>query len=409
MESKTQKKSIYFIFATIVLEMLGIGLIIPVLPDVIRRFSSDPNTVTELFGYFVAIYAFMQFFASPILGSLSDRFGRRPVLLSSLFGASIDYIFMALAPTLPLLFLGRVISGLTGAGITVANSYIADISDDSNRSANFGTISAAFGIGFIAGPLIGGALGHISPIAPFFAAAGLNFINFLFGYFVLPESLSAEHRRLVDFKKLNPFSSIKKLLENKSILYFILAYALLFLAGNVHPSIWTLYTEHKFAWTSLQVGLSLSFVGVVSVFSQVVLTKKLVPKWGESKALKVGLVFNTLGFLFYGLAPYGWLMYVVMLTSCLSALAMPCLQSLMTKQVAPDRQGELQGGLVSLSSISSICAPLLYTGAFNWAVRPDRNSTFLVGLPYFIAAVIALICWVLVANKLNKPHESLQN
>ncbi len=389
--------------------MLGIGIIIPVLPDVIRRFSTDPNDVTQLFGYFVATYAFMQFFASPILGSLSDRFGRRPVLLSSLFGASIDYIFMALAPTLPLLFVGRVISGLTGAGITVANSYIADISDDSNRSANFGMIGAAFGIGFIAGPLMGGALGHVSPIAPFFAAAGLNFVNFLFGFFILPESLAPEHRREINFKKLHPFSSIKKLLENKSIIYFILAYALLFLAGNVHPSIWTLYTEYKFGWTSFEVGLSLSFVGVVSVFSQIVLTKKLVPRWGEKKALKIGLIFNMLGFLFYALAPYGSLMYVVMLTSCLSALAMPCLQSLMTKEIAPDRQGELQGGLVSLSSVSSICAPLLYTVTFNWAVRSEHNSKFLVGLPYFIAAFIALICWVLVANKLNRVHEPIQN
>lgn len=344
MNSNPRKSSIYFIFTTIVLDMLGIGLIIPVLPDVIRRFSSDPGSVTQLFGYFVAVYAFMQFFASPILGSLSDRYGRRPILLSSLLGASVDYVFMAFAPTLSLLFIGRIISGLTGASMTVANSYIADISDDSNRATNFGMIGAAFGIGFIAGPLIGGGLGHISHEAPFLAAAALNFLNFIFGLFILPESLSLEHRRHVEFRKLHPFSSITKLLSNKSIIFFIITYAFLYLASNVHPSIWTLYTERRFAWTSFEVGLSLSFVGLIYGFSQVFLTKKLVPKWGDVKALQVGLFFNAFGFLLYALVPAGWMMYLVMIASSLSALAMPCLQSIMTKQVAPNRQGELQGG-----------------------------------------------------------------
>ncbi len=402
-------KSIYFIFITIVLDMLGIGLIIPVLPDVIRRFSTDPQAVTELFGYFVAVYAFMQFFASPILGSLSDRFGRRPILLGSLLGASIDYVFMAFAPTLSLLFAGRLISGLSGASMTVANSYIADVSDDSNRAANFGMIGAAFGIGFIAGPLMGGALGHISHQAPFLAAASLNFLNFIFGVFILPESLKLEHRRPIQFRKLNPFSSIRKLLSNKSILYFIITYVLLYLAGNVHPSIWTLYTEKRFAWTSFEVGVSLSFVGLVYGFSQAVLTKKLVPLWGEVKALRVGLFFNAFGFVLYALVPYGWMMYGVMLISCLSALAMPCLQSLMTKQIAANRQGELQGGLVSLSSLSAIAAPLLYTSSFNWAVAHDRKFSWVAGLPYLLAAGIVFLCWVLIATKLKKSNESTQN
>lgn len=388
--------------------MLGIGLIIPVLPDVIRRFSSDPDSITVLFGYFVAVYAFMQFFASPILGSLSDRFGRRPILLSSLLGASIDYVFMAFAPSLSLLFVGRVISGLSGASMTVANSYIADISDDSNRSANFGLIGAAFGIGFIAGPLIGGALGHLGHEAPFIAAAILNFINFLFGAMVLPESLPPEHRRHLELKKLNPFSSIVKLFSNHSILIFIFTYAMLFLAGNVHPSIWTLYTEYKFKWTPFEVGLSLSFVGLVYGFSQAVLTKKLVPKWGETKALQVGIFFNLLGFLLYALAPAGWMMYLVMAISCLSGLAMPCVQSLMTKQIPPNRQGELQGGLVSLSSLAAIAAPILYTSAFKWAVQHQEKIS-LIGLPYLIAAAIVFCCWVLLAVKLKKTNESIQN
>lgn len=401
METQSQKKSIYFIFATIVLDMIGIGLIIPVLPDVIRRFSTDASYVTQMFGYFVAVYAFIQFLASPVLGSLSDRFGRRPVLLSSLLGASIDYVFMALAPTLPLLFVGRIISGLTGASMTVANSYIADISDDSNRSAHFGMIGAAFGIGFIGGPLIGGALSHFGPSAPFLAAAVLNFLNFLFGVFILPESLPLEHRRKVEISKLNPFASVKKLFTNQDILSFVIGYGLLILAGSVHPSIWTLYTEKKFSWTSWQVGLSLSFVGLVFGIGQGLFTKKLVPRWGEITSLKVGMIFYFIGYIFYGLVSQGWMIYLVILFSSLSGLAMPCLQSLLTKQIPPNQQGELQGGLVSLSSIASFCAPLLYATTFNWAIS-NSESSFVLGLPYYLAALIVLICWILVAKKVTE-------
>lgn len=400
MESQKKSKSVHFIFITAVLDMMGIGLIIPVLPDVIRRFESDPQLVTHFFGYFVALYALMQFFASPVLGNLADRFGRRPVLLTSLLGASLDYLFMAFAPTLPLLFVGRVISGLTGASLTVLNSYMADISDDSNRSANFGLIGAAFGVGFVAGPTLGGLLGHISPIAPFIGAAVLNLINFLFGLFILPESLSLENRRHLDFKKMNPFVSVVKLFNQSHILIFLITYALMFLAGQVHPSIWTLYTEHKFAWTSWQVGMSLSFVGVVHGASQALLTKRLVPKWGEYKCLKIGIFFSALGFVLYGVAPLGWMMYGVMLFSCLSTLASPCLQSIMTKQVAPDRQGELQGGLVSIISITSIIAPLLYSKSFNWAVNESTSFRF-AGLPYLIAAAIVFVSWIMLAKTLK--------
>jgi DHA1 family tetracycline resistance protein-like MFS transporter len=396
----TAKKSIYFIFATIVLDMIGIGIIIPVLPDVVRRFATDPSTVTKLFGYFVALYALMQFIASPILGSLSDRFGRRPILLSSLLGASIDYVFMAFAPTLGLLFVGRLISGLTGASMTVANSYIADVSTDENRAGNFGMIGAAFGIGFIAGPLIGGLLGHYGHQYPFLAAAVLNFLNFLFGIFILPESLDEAHRRHIEWKKLNPFSSLAKILKPSPILIFIVTYTLLFLAGNVHPSIWTLYTEYKFSWTPVQVGLSLSFVGLVYGLSQAMLTKKLVPKWGEHKALMIGVAFNAIGFLLFAVATHGWMMYAVMLGCCLSGLAMPVLQSMMSREVEPNRQGELQGGLVSLSSLASIAAPLLYTSAFNLAVKPASAIPF-IGLPYMVAALIVFFSAGLLAYKLK--------
>ncbi len=403
MVKNTKQKSLPFIFTTVVLEMMGIGIIIPVLPDVIRRFTTDPQLVNNYFGYFVAVYALMQFIASPVLGGLSDRFGRRPVLLFSLLGASLDYLFMAFAPSLFLLFCGRVISGLTGAGMTVANSYMADISDDSNRSANFGLIGAAFGVGFIIGPLLGGLLGHYNPVAPFIGAAILNMLNFLFGLFVLPESLDKEHRRKLDYKKLNSFSSLNRLFSQKSLLVFFIIYGALFLAGQVHPSIWTLYTEHKFSWTSWQVGISLTLVGVVQGFSQAVLTKKLVPLWGENRALKIGLFFNSLGFLLFAVANQGWMLYVIIAGTCLSGLINPCLQSLITKEIPPDRQGELQGGLVSVMSITSIIAPILYANTFNWAAHADLGFDF-SGLPYFIAASIVFISWILLMKTLKNVN-----
>jgi MFS transporter, DHA1 family, tetracycline resistance protein len=407
MEKTHNSKPVRFIFITVVLEMMGVGLIIPVLPEVIRRFVSDPAELNHLFGYFVALYALMQFVASPVLGALSDRFGRRPVLLSSLFGAAIDYLVMAFATTLPILFIGRIISGLTGAGMTVANSYMADISNDENRAANFGLIGAGFGIGFIAGPVLGGLLGHYSPMAPFIGAAVLNMVNFLFGLFVLPESLDISHRRHVEYKKMNPLSSLVKLLSQSHIFIYLITLGLTVLAGSVHPSIWTLYTEYKFGWAPWQVGLSLSFVGLVFGFSQAVLTKKLVPKWGEVKTLKIGLFFSFVGLILYAFATQGWMVYPIMLGTCLGGLAGPCLQSIMTKQVAPDRQGELQGGVISITSLASIIAPLLYSNSFNWATTQAPEPFRIAGLPYFIAAFVVFISWILLLNHL-KVEKSAQ-
>ncbi len=399
MSNTSNRKPIYFIFATIMLDMLGIGLIIPVLPDVIRRFIENPSQVSEYFGYFIAVYAVMQFIASPILGSLSDQYGRRPILLGSLLGASVDYLFMAFAPTLPLLFVGRVISGLTGASMTVANSYIADISDDSNRSANFGMIGAAFGIGFILGPILGGLLGHFGAQVPFMGAAFLNILNFLFGIFILPESLKIENRRILQLRKLNPFTTIARTLSMPGMIFFVLAYALLLLAGNVHPSVWTLYTETKFGWNSIQVGVSLSFVGLIYGISQSVLTKTLVPRWGESKSLKVGLAFNGLGFFLYAVATQGWMMYLVILASALQGLSLPCLQSAMTKKVAANFQGELQGGLVAVSSVTAILAPLIFTKSFNWGV--GMGSSIFLGAPYLVAAMVSYSAFYIVWSKVS--------
>lgn len=388
---KSSKASVTFIFVTILLDAIGLGLLIPVLPDVIRRFTSSPQIVSEYFGYFMGSYAAMQFIASPILGTISDRFGRKPILLCSLLGAGLDYIFMAFAPSLSLLFLGRVISGLTGASMTVASSYMADISDDTNRSTNFGMIGAAWGLGFVAGPLLGGLLGAVSPMAPFMAAAALNIANFLFGVFILPESLPPEKRRKAKINFLNPLSPVLKILRPSEISTLVWIYFFLFLAGQVHPVNWTLYVQTKFQWTAWEVGISLSFIGIVIAFSQGFLTRWIIPKIGERKSLTLGILVYCIAFGLFGVATQGWMMYAILLFFGLSGVAIPALQSIMARHVPANAQGELQGSLVSLGSLSAVLAPLIYTQLFMNFTIPER---YFPGVAYVTASVICLLTFI---------------
>jgi DHA1 family tetracycline resistance protein-like MFS transporter len=379
--------SVPFIFITILLDAIGVGLLIPVLPDVLRRFFTDATSVSSHYGIFIAVYALMQFVASPVLGSLSDHFGRRAILLLSLFGSSIDYLVMAFAPTLGILYAGRVVSGLTGASMTVASSYMADISTDQNRSANFGMIGAAWGFGFIAGPLLGGLLSSHGPTAPFLVAALLNFLNFLFGMFVLPESLIPSRRRKIRYENMNPFKSLRKVLRPSPYMPLIWVYFLLFLAGQVHPANWTLYTQMKFGWSTWQVGLSLSFVGVVVAVSQGWLTRILIPRMGEERALTMGVWIYVVSFVLFGIATQGWMMYAIIVFFALSGVAIPALQSIVARHVPPNEQGELQGSLVSLGSLSSILGPLVFTWLFVKFTKPDAAFYF-PGAAYMGAAVI---------------------
>jgi len=278
---KKGQASKLFIFITILLDAIGIGVIIPILPEVIKRFGTTESFVSTYFGYFISVYAFMQFIASPLLGSLSDKYGRRPVLLVSLLGSGLDYLLMAFSPSLWILFLGRVLSGLTGANQTVAASYIADISTSENRAANFGMIGAAFGIGFVFGPALGGLVGSFGHQWPFILASVLTLLNFFFGLFVLPESLSLEHRRKIELSRLNPIKSLLHTLLKPGLSLFIWIYFLSNLAGQVHPSVWTLYTTYKFHWSSVEVGLSLAAVGIAFGLGQGFTTRIIVPRIGE--------------------------------------------------------------------------------------------------------------------------------
>jgi DHA1 family tetracycline resistance protein-like MFS transporter len=393
----SSKARLVFLFITATLDMIGVGLIIPSLPDVVRRFVSSESLVTEYFGYFISVYALMQFIASPLLGALSDLFGRRPVLLISLFMAGIDYLLMAFAPNLGILFIGRIISGLTGASITVCMAYVADISDDKNRSANYGMIGAAIGLGFIIGPALGGFLGNITPVAPFLAAAGLNILNFLFGLFVLPESFPREKRKKIDLKKLNPLVSLKLVFKNQLILTFAIVHFLFQLAGMTHPSIWTLYTEHRFGWSSQQVGLSLTLVGLLLAIAQGWLTRIVIPRLGEHKTVLYCAFGNCIAFILYGAAYEGWMMYGVILFTSLFFVGQPALQSLATKNIPDHEQGEFQGALVSLTSLASIINPLVMTRLFSHFA--DHEGTYLPGAPYYLAAIISFIGWIVIIRR----------
>lgn len=391
------KARLIFLFVTATLDMIGIGLIIPSLPDVVRRFVTDERLVSEYFGYFISVYALMQFVASPLLGALSDLYGRRPILLTSLLMAGLDYILMAFAPSLSWLFIGRMISGLTGASITVCMAYVADISTDKDRSSNYGLIGAAFGLGFIIGPALGGYLGTFGPETPFLAAALLNILNFLFGLFVLPESFPVEKRHSFSFKKLNPLRTLKQIFKSELILGFAAIHFLIQFAGLTHPSIWTIYTEHRFKWTTAQVGLSLTFVGILMALSQGFLSRKVIPIFGEYKTLLYCSFGNCLAFFFYGSTTQGWMIYFVIVFSSIFFVGQPALQSLATKQVPPHEQGEFQGALVSLTSLASIMNPLIVTKAF--AIFTDEQGIYLPGMPYYIASCISLVTALVLVKK----------
>ncbi len=385
---------IKFIFITMFLDVLGIGVIIPILPELIRHFLVDATKASQYFGYFISSYSFIQFFTSPVLGALSDRFGRRPILLISLFGAGLDYIVMAFAPNLFVLFLGRLLSGLTGASMTVASAYMADVSDEKNRSANFGMIGAAFGLGFVIGPALGGLVGSYGWTYPFLTAAGLNLCNFLFGYFVLPESLPIDKRRKIDFSKLNPLKSFARIFEMRGLLPLLLVYFLFHFSGQVHPSNWTLYTQLKFKWTARDVGLSLAVVGFCIAIVQGGLSRIIVPRFGEWRSVLFGALMNCFGFAGFALAAQGWQMFVVLVPSALSSVGGPALQSLISKDTPSNEQGELQGTLMSIMSLTSIMGPIVYTSLF--AHFTQNTNFYLPGAAYFFAALISLVASVLV-------------
>jgi MFS transporter, DHA1 family, tetracycline resistance protein len=403
-EINTQSKSaaIKFIFITILIDVIGFGIIIPVIPKLISNLKSIPvNEASKYGGYLLFSFAIAQFIFSPLLGNLSDKYGRRPVLLFSLLGFGIDYIILAFAPTFTWLIVGRIIAGITGASFTTANAYIADISDDTNREKNFGMVGAAFGMGFIIGPVIGGLLGKYDPKYPFFASAILCFLNLAYGYFILPESLPKENRRAFDWKKANPLSTILKLKKYKSIGWLMFAFFLLFLGSHAVQSNWSFYTIYKFKWSEDMVGYSLGVVGLLVGLVQGLLVRYSTKHLGNNKSIYIGFGLYALGMFLFAFANISWMMFAFLVPYCLGGISGPALQSVISSKVPKNEQGELQGGLTSLQSATTIFGPIMMTSLFYYATQPNSLFHF-AGAPFILGGVLMLLSAALVYAVLGK-------
>jgi MFS transporter, DHA1 family, tetracycline resistance protein len=377
-----------FIFITLLIDVIGFGIIIPVMPGLISGMKNiDTSTAAQYGSYLTVVYALTQFIFAPILGSLSDKYGRRPVLLFSLFGFGIDYLFLALAPSYNWLFIGRIIAGVTGASFTTASAYIADISTAENRAKNFGMIGAAFGMGFIIGPLLGGVLSNFGQRVPFYAAAGLALLNWAYGYFVLPESLLKENRREFNWKRANPVGSLLHLSKFPSVTGLIISVFLLYVAAHAVMSNWNYFTIHRFKWDEKTVGISLAVVGVLVGLVQAGLTRIVNPKIGNEKSVYTGLIFYATGMLLFGLASQSWMMFIFLVPYCLGGIAQPAIQAVMAGHVPPNAQGELQGALTSIMSLSSIIGPLIMNNLFFY-FSYKGTTNYLPGAPFFLGSIL---------------------
>jgi len=393
--SSRRRAAVVFIFITVVIDVLGFGIIIPVLPMLVQQFmAGDAAKGAAMFGLFGTVWALMQFFFSPLLGAVSDRFGRRPVILISCFGLGIDYIVMALAPNIGWLLFGRIASGICASSFTTSGAYIADVSPPEKRAAAYGMIGAAFGVGFVLGPALGGILGNINPRLPFWGAAGLALVNATYGLFVLPESLPREKRDVFHWSKANPVGSLNLLRSHRDLLGLASVNLFFQLAHCVLPSMFVLYTSYRYGWDTRTVGLTLMAVGVLSIIVQGGLVKPAVHRLGERRSLYTGLLFGILGFAGFALAPSPFWIWASLPIFSLMGLFGPGLQSLMSQRVAPHEQGKLQGANGSITSIAGLIGPGLFTLSFAHFIAKDRSWT-LPGAPFFIAAGLLLLALVL--------------
>lgn len=411
---KTQKSAaVGFIFITILIDVTGWGIVIPVVPKLIQELlHADLSVAAQYGGWLSFAYAFMQFIFASVLGGLSDKFGRRPVILFSLLGFAVNFFLQAWAPTILWLFVGRILSGVTGASITTASAYIADVSTDENRSKNFGLIGAAFGIGFIVGPVIGGLLGQFGSRVPFVAAGILCLINFLYGYFVLPESLPKEQRRDFSIKRANPVGSLLRLKNYPKILGLVAALILVYIGGHAVQTNWTYFTMYKFSWSEKTVGLSLGVVGIITALVQGVLIRYIHPKIGNEKSIYYGLMLYSLGMILFAFATKSWMMFAFLIPYGLGGIAGPAIQSVISAQVPRNEQGELQGALASLVSLTAIVGPPLMTNTFFFFTHDEAPFKF-AGAPFFLASILmgtaAIIAFrVFKTEKLKNQNHVLE-
>ena len=398
------KPALIFIFITLFLDVLGIGLIIPILPRLIDELTQGGiDSAAYVFGALAGIYSLVQFAFAPIIGSLSDRFGRRPVILISLFGSGIDYFLMAWAPTLAWFFVARIISGVAGANYAAAFAYIADISPKQKRAANFGIIGAAFGLGFIFGPALGGWLGDQSLRLPFYAAGVLTLINWLYGFFILPESLNSKNQRSFNWKRANPIGALLELRKYPLVHGLSISYFLSSLAQQIYPAIWVLYTAYRYNWSSKETGFSLALVGLTAAIVQGGLSRVVIPKIGERNAAVGGLIVMASAMVGYGLATESWMVYLIIIFGSLSGVSVPAIQGMISITVGADEQGGLQGSLTSLQSAAGFLGPPFAAGIFGYFVS-EHAPFSLPGAAFFSSAGVVLLSALVAARsfKANK-------
>jgi DHA1 family tetracycline resistance protein-like MFS transporter len=402
----SKKAALGFIFVTLLVDSMGWGLIIPVMAHLISELKHiSTNQAATYGGLLTSVYAAMQFIFSPVVGNLSDRYGRRPVLLSSLFAFGIDYIIMATAPVYGWLFIGRCISGITGASFTTAGAYIADVSTDpTSKAKNFGLIGAAFGMGFVLGPALGGLLSHWGIRAPFYGAAALCFLNCIYGYFFLPESLAKENRRSFEWSRANPLGSLKFLFNHPEIGGLAFAFFLIYLAVQSIQGNWNFFTQYRFHWTDQMIGLSLTLVGVLIGGVQAGLTRVVNPRIGNEKSIYLGLSLYTFGLLLFALATKSWMMYVFLVPYCLGGICGPSLQAVISGHVSPSHQGELQGALTSLMSLTTIIGPLIMNGSFAYFTS-DKAPFYLPGVHFLIGAFCMLLATIITWKILSREKK----
>ncbi len=387
-----------FIFVTLTLAIIGFGLLIPVLPQLIVHFQGgDIAAGSKAYGWVVSIYALMQFVGSPLLGALSDRFGRRKIILIATAGSAIDYVIMANAPTLAWLFVARTIAGFTAGVFATANAYVADVTTPEKRAHAYGLLGAAFGIGFIIGPVLGGLLGNYSLRLPFWFAAGCSALNWLYGWFVLPESLPPEHRREFSWKRANPVGAFLGLKRFPAVMGLVEAFFIFMLSQLLLQSTWALYTNYRYQWSPLQVGSSLAFAGFAMAVVQAVLVKRLVPRLGDTRAVVIGFCISLVAQVCYGLAPQGWMIYAIICAGALAGIAGPALQAYITKHVPQNEQGSVQGVFGGLQSLAGIPGPFIASHSFGWAIG-QTGFWHLPGIAFFEAAILVGLALVLATR-----------
>ena len=385
------KRALIFIFITVLLNSIGFGIILPVMPSLIVDITGEAlHEAARIGGYLAFVYAFMQFFTAPIVGNLSDRFGRRPVLLVSLSIFAIDYLIMGFAPTIAWLFVGRIIAGMTATSFGIANAYIADLFPPEERAQNFGLMGAAFGAGFILGPVIGGFLGDFGPRVPFFATAAIGILNVVFGFFVLPESLDKAKRRPFEVGRANPLGALRELSKYPLVVALLAAVFLYNFAHDSLPAVWSFYVIERYDWTPRDVGFSLGAVGICMMFVQGVVIRPVIPRFGAERVAIFGLLVSAVSFFGYAFASSGWMIYLWIVIGAGAGLIGPAVNSIMSAQIPANAQGELQGAIGSVTSLTYVLSPPVMTQLFAYFSSPSAPVYF-PGAAYFLAGVVVLM------------------